>query len=485
VPPRAKRPPKPTLTVEVRHISELVPDPNNANVHPEQNVREIRASLRRFGLRKPLVIDKDNIVVAGNGTLEALAAEGYEHVDVTVFPGTATEARAYAIADNKTGQSSYWDNDQLLATLQGLSADTELLIATGFTPGDLEQLMGAGGAGPSAGGSAASAAARDALAQRFGVPPFTVLDARSGRWRDRKRLWLELGIESELGRDPKLLGGGLARQGEGGMVDQLTKPKRARTGASGNLEYETTTGATSIFDPVLTELVVRWYSAAGDHVIDPWAGGSVRGLVASLLGRHYTGIELRPEQVAANRAQGSIGNRKHKPTWVEGESAEQLAKLPAEGFDLILGCPPYYNLEQYSDDPRDLSNLTAAAFDKAMAANVRAAAERLRQDAFAVFVVGNVREPSGRLLDLRGLMVRCCEAAGLRFYNDAMLITPIGSLPVRAGKAFAASRVLGRAHQEVLVFVKGDRKRATERIGTVDLEAELAAAAATGEWDDA
>ncbi|MGB3312861.1 MAG: DNA methyltransferase, partial [Albidovulum sp.] len=64
---------------------------------------------------------------------------------------------------------------------------------------------------------------------------------------------------------------------------------------------------TSIFDPVLCEIAYRWFCPQGGTVLDPFAGGSVRGIVASQLGRAYVGIELRAEQVAANQAQAALG----------------------------------------------------------------------------------------------------------------------------------------------------------------------------------
>lgn len=59
---------------------------------------------------------------------------------------------------------------------------------------------------------------------------------------------------------------------------------------------------TSIFDPVLTELAYRWFCPPTGYILDPFAGGSVRGIVAAVLGRAYTGIDLRPEQIEANQA---------------------------------------------------------------------------------------------------------------------------------------------------------------------------------------
>lgn len=57
---------------------------------------------------------------------------------------------------------------------------------------------------------------------------------------------------------------------------------------------------TSIFDPVLCETLVNWFCPKGGKVIDPFAGGSVRGLISVLLGNEYTGIDLSTKQIEAN-----------------------------------------------------------------------------------------------------------------------------------------------------------------------------------------
>jgi hypothetical protein len=93
---------------------------------------------------------------------------------------------------------------------------------------------------------------------------------------------------------------------------------------------------------------------------------------------------------------------------------------------------------------------------------------RLRDDRFAVWVIGDVRDGAGFFVNLPGRTVEAFEAAGAKFYNDAILVTAVGSLPIRVGRQFTASRKLGRTHQNVLVFCKGDPKRATEACGQVE-----------------
>jgi DNA modification methylase len=214
---------------------------------------------------------------------------------------------------------------------------------------------------------------------------------------------------------------------------------------------------TSIFDPVLAELAYRWFCPDGGSILDPFAGGSVRGIVASRLGHPYLGIDLSAAQLEANEVQAETIVREGDPypQWVVGDSATVLPTLTAEAYDLIFTCPPYFDLEVYSDDPRDLSNMDWWAFVKAYETIIEEAALRLRRDRFAAIVVSEVRAPDGMYRGLIHRTITAFERAGMRFYNEAVLVNTAGSLPLRAARQFEATRKLGRTHQNVLVFLKG------------------------------
>ena len=235
---------------------------------------------------------------------------------------------------------------------------------------------------------------------------------------------------------------------------------------------EVASTGTSIFDPVVCEIAYRWFCPPGGAVLDPFAGGSVRGIVASKLGRPYTGIDLRAEQIDANRAQAEQICGDPMPRWVCGDSREVMPALAQNGiapqFDFVFSCPPYADLEVYSDDPRDLSTFDYDEFRAAYANIIAGACALLKPDRFACFVVGDVRDQQGFYRNFPGHTIEAFEAAGLRLYNEAILVTAVGSLPIRAGKQFAATRKLGKTHQNCLVFVKGDPRKATEAIGEVE-----------------
>ena len=196
------------------------------------------------------------------------------------------------------------------------------------------------------------------------------------------------------------------------------------------------------------------------------------GCVAGRLGLHYYGVDLSAAQVAENRAQAAAidgaatraGKSWRLPTWAAADARElaSLDDLPAKS-DFLFSCPPYYDLEVYSDDPRDLSKApTYAAFLDAYRAIIADALAKLERCRFACFVVGEVRDADGFMHSLVADTIAAFAAAGGRLYNHAVMMLPLHSLPMRAPAAFKASAKLGMCHQHVLVFYCGGRSPKTE-----------------------
>lgn len=223
---------------------------------------------------------------------------------------------------------------------------------------------------------------------------------------------------------------------------------------------------TSIFDPVLCELMYSWHCPPQGLILDPFAGGSVRGIVAALLGRQYVGIDLSARQIAANEEQAERICDMVRPTWVVGDS-RNAKTLAAGEYDFIFSCPPYADLEVYSDDPQDLSTLGYADFRKAYFEIIGACCSMLKQDRFAVFVVGEVRDKKGNYYGFVPDTIAAFREAGLSYYNESILVTAVGSLPIRTKKQFESGRKVGKTHQNVLTFLKGNAKKAVEAIGEV------------------
>lgn len=284
------------------------------------------------------------------------------------------------------------------------------------------------------------------LNDRFVLPPFTVLDTRSGDWQARKGAWVALGIQSELGRD---------------ATSYNFKDWEAQKNGSSTMDTDT-----SVFDPVICELAYQWWCRPGGRILDPFAGGSVRGIVASKLGLSYTGVDLSERQVEANRDQARAIVPDNQPTWVVGDSR----KIRRQGyqFDFLFSCPPYSSLEVYSDDPADLSQIAKQqgyqAFIEAYRDIIGICVGRLKDDCFAAFVVGNLRDSQGHLHNFIGDTIEAFEDAGMRYYNDAVLVSPVGTARMRVSAQFDDNRKLGRLHQMLVVFVKGDSKQAVAAI---------------------
>jgi len=127
------------LKVETVKIKDLILDPRNVRTHSDRNLQTIANSLKEFGQRRPLVV-WDDTVIAGNGTMMAAQSLGWNTVQVTRVPAEWTEdqARAYAIADNRTAELADWDGPQLLLALTELPES--LLSTTGFSGDDLLDL---------------------------------------------------------------------------------------------------------------------------------------------------------------------------------------------------------------------------------------------------------------------------------------------------------------------------------------------------------
>lgn len=818
-------------------VASLTPDNRNANRGTQRGRGLLEKSLRNYGAGRSILLDRNGRIIAGNKTTEVAADIGLEDVLIIPTDGTKLVAvqRTDLDLDSKEGRMlAYADNQVGAVDLDFDPSQIEVDVMAGlpleefFTPEELGDFKLDAFEERGQGEKVIT------LAARFGAPPFSVLDARQGYWQERKRAWIALGIQSELGRgqiiqasedevkvsevhlvltganrkkigaatEAILRGGGKKIKGKApavisGAPMPLDRAKTSRANAtpggglmpatslgadgktvrgdgrgrpvrqyvngtlmtsdSGNdPEYyykkqqveralgreistaefqeryyqgpETYQSGTSIFDPVLCELMYSWFTKYGDAVLDPFAGGSVRGITAGYLGRRYTGIDLRGEQVEANRIQAAlIGGREERrttdpgaltpvqrlgqilvkrddlfeyngarggkvrsclaisqgaeglvtagsrhspqinivahvaaglgiparahtptgelsqelqqaqelglvitqhragynnviiarareealslgyreipfgmecqeaveqtrrqvsnlpwgeftrlvvpvgsgmslagilwglkdagqevpvlgvrvgadpeerlnkyappdwasmvkleqapgsydepaalhslghimldpyyeaktlpylvpgdllwvvgvrssiegpagvpfetPAWIVGNSVNSI---PEEPFDFIFSCPPYYDLEIYSDDPEDLSNMESYEdFLQVYRDIITRAAARLEENRFACFVVGDLRDKSGYYRGFISDTIEAFQAVGCKLYNEAILVTALGSLPIRVNNQFQSGRKLGKTHQNILVFVKGDWRKAVERLGPV------------------
>lgn len=135
-------PPHAPLRVETVTLASLALDPHNARRHPERNLEAIQASLKRFGQQKPVVVDADGKIVAGNGTVAGALALGWKSIDIVRTELRGPEARAFAIADNRTGELAEWDAAELQRQLDELEAEGfDLERELAFTDAEVDELL--------------------------------------------------------------------------------------------------------------------------------------------------------------------------------------------------------------------------------------------------------------------------------------------------------------------------------------------------------
>lgn len=396
----------------------LVPYENNTKTHPPEQVDRIAESIKRFGWQQPIVVDRDNVVIIGHGRLMAAKQLMLDTVPVVYADNlTEEEAQALRLADNKTNESP-WDFGKLEEELAALSIAGIDMTAFGFD--DLEKEVDS---------------PKDdhivPLTDRFIIPPFSVLDARQGYWQERKKAWKEMVGDKGQARDVAIYSG-MENWSGGAFADA------------------------SILDPVLSELACRWFMPGTGNTFDVFAGDTVFGYVSAHLGNHFTGIELRKEQAEFNQAACAGLDAQY----ICDDGRNVLDHIGAETQDLFFSCPPYFDLEKYSDLPNDASNQSSyeefyEIIDTAFANAIKC----LKPNRFAVVVCGDVRDKkTGAYYGFPDDIKQTFKRNGMMLYNELVLVDNVGTARLRAGKYMQHRKVV-KVHQNVLVFYNGDAKQ--------------------------
>ena len=458
----------------------IKPSKRNTNKHTEKGMQLLSNSIDEVGVIESISVTKQGTIISGHARKEKFDEKGLVPKEITLadneYPvivrndiedDTDTYYKAQILANTTAHQNYNIDLEDVEAIAEEYGFELEELgIEIEEKEIDTSEICGA-------------EIKKGTLLEKFIVPPFSVLDTRQGYWQDRKRWWLSFGIKSELGRKsgmtfsksaqpPKYyeLKNKLRDEGKPYSTDDVLKYMKEK----GYSMYGDENGSTSIFDPVLCELVYQWFNIPQGKILDPFAGGSVRGIVAAKLGFEYLGNDLREEQIQANRenAKEALQDNELFPTWTIGDS-KNIDKI-AKGYeaDLIFSCPPYADLEVYSDNPNDISNMDYKDFLTAYKEIVRKSCEKLKEDRFAVFVVGDVRDKKGFYRNFVSDTIMAFWNCGVILYNEIILFNNPGGLIMRVGEYFKR-RKIGKTHQNVLVFYKGDPKKIKENYPELDL----------------
>ena len=405
------------------------------------DTKKIEKSINDYGFATPFFVwkhDGINSVLDGHGRLQTLKEMQKRGEEIPALPVVYIDCANEAAAKNLLLRICSTYGEMTAQTVRDFIKELEITFddirlpcgTIDLTPLDKKKMDDT----------------KKTLRQQFLVPPFSVLDTRQGYWQDRKKQWKSIGIKSEEGRDNKML-------------------KHLKENASKvNGGAENTLSEVSIFDPVLCETMYTWFCMPHGSVLDPFAGGSVRGIVASYKHMKYTGFDIRPEQVEANEKQKVIcdGNE-YAPQWICKDSAKMGEVLGGEMYDFVFSCPPYADLEKYSDIDGDISNMDYPQFLETYRAIIKASVSHLKDNRFAVFVVGEVRnKKTGEYYNFVPDTIKAFEDAGLKYYNEIILLNVAGGKAYTAGHDAKKSRKIAKVHQNILAFVKGDADEAAK-----------------------
>ena len=290
------------------------------------------------------------------------------------------------------------------------------------------------------------------LHEKYIVPPFSVFNTHQTYWKERTKFWNDLGVGGTNGRVTGM---------NGLCYDNRRIDKHKKTAING----------TSTFSPVLCEIMYKWFTMPNSNIIDPFAGGITRGAVASILNHIYVGFDINETQCESNDEEMWKLKEKYvidgSTTYVNEDirSVIDYDKIA----DFIFTCPPYYNLEVYSDNPRDLSTKTTyEEFLIEYLQIIEKCYNILRDDCFMAWVVSDVRNK--QTTEYYGLVadtIKGCQNCGFKFYNEIILYNDTSNLAIVSGDYLKLARKVGRQHQNILIFYKGNPKNIRDKFGSI------------------
>ena len=389
--------------IEKVKITAVKTNTANPRIIKDSKFKKLKTSLKDFPQMlklRPIVVDENNIILGGNMRFKACQELKLKEVYIVKAEDlTAAQKEEFIIKDNVGFGEWDWDilgNEWDINKLEEWGLD-------GFPFDAIEEKE-----------------EHNKLQDIFIVPPFSILDTKQGYWLDRKKYWKNLIGDNGETRE--------------NLISDFY--------------------GTSILDPVLAEISNRWFGIDNGNTFDCFAGDSVFGYVSDALGNKFTGIELRQEQADLNneRLKGS------KSKYICDDGVNVLKHIPAASQDLLFSCPPYYDLEVYSELENDASNQNNYKdFLKIINKAFTGAIKCLKEDRFAVIVVGDIRDEKGFYYGFVDDVKNIFLQNGVQVYNEMIIAESLGTLPQRVGR-YMNNRKIGKCHQNVLVFYKGNPK---------------------------
>lgn len=205
----------------------------------------------------------------------------------------------------------------------------------------------------------------------------------------------------------------------------------------------------SIFNPHLAQMILSAYCPLNARIYDAFGGGGTRGYVATKMGHKYMGIEIRKEEVERLKEQMRKWN-----LYFDMFLGDSRKYNPKGSFNFAFTCPPYYDLELYSNLEGDLSNAKNYQDYLRMLKDVmQIIYNSLEKDCFSVFVVGNFRDIKGELEHLNGDLIRMGKEIGFKLWDEIIWMGASNVALTRCGQ-FGINRKSVRMHEYIVVLKK-------------------------------
>lgn len=452
-------------------MNEIKFDKRNYRKHNDKNKKLIKKSLQECGAGRSIIIDNEGEIIGGNGVYEQaqklglktkiVETDGSELVVVkrTDLKTDDEKRKALAVMDNSTSDTSEFD-------LELLTADFSVDELEDFgieLPEDKEE-------------EEEEDEGKGNINEDFIIFPCSILDQTNSKWQERKKYWLEkLDINDNINsREGKLYTRDIYKYPKTYSCylnfkkknnEQLSFKEFVEKFNPPEFEEDKqnkSSKGVSVFDPVLSELMCKWFSPyLGGKIFDCFAGDCFKGLVFAFCGYEFTGIELRQEQVDDNiNCCKKFPNLNLKYICDDGQNVDKY--LQEESQDLLFSCPPYYNLEVYSNLPNDASNQKdycdfLKILDNAYSKSIKI----LKDNRFAVIVVGNIRDKQGFYYNFINNIINIFNKNGMFLLNELILKEPVSSRRFSARGLFKYRKIV-KIHQNILVFYKGNPKKIKE-----------------------
>lgn len=450
--------------------------PVNPRIIKDEKFQKLKKSLQddpeMLELRELLVFRWEDkfVIIGGNMRYRAALDLGIDELPCKIIPPDTpiSKLKAYTLKDNIAYGEYDWDmlsNEWDAADLDDWGLD----VWQENSNGEGESSMGDG------------VPANGSLNDRFIVPPFSVLDTRKGYWQARKKMWRSKVTSVDIGgsREDTLIQSPEIKYKD---LYQRTRKHREELGISFR-EYldkyvpddvkereasKVLAQGTSLFDPVLAEIVMRWFCPPDGSILDPFGGEQTKGIVAGVLGLKYRGCEIRPDQVQLNsEATKDYPNVKYDC----GDSNNIAEIITDRGFDLCFTSPPYYDLEVYSKE--DMSALGTYEEFMVQYENIfRQCVDMLSDGAFLVVKIGEIRnKQTGAYRNFVGDNISMFMRLGLTYYNEIIMVEIGASTALRASR-YMDSRKVAKMHQNILVFYKGNIKDIKKKYPRIEFSEE-------------